>query len=74
MEMAEVEPVPLRDVKVLNFSKKLSSSTEMSIFYIVYFMTTVMILPVYGFLRFFAPRCRTINEDAIQSRIFEKNS
>ena len=50
MEMAEVEPVPLRDVTVLNFSRKLSSSTEMSIFYILYFMTTVMVLPVYGFL------------------------
>ena len=72
MEMAEVEPVPLRDVTVLNFSRKLSSSTEMSIFYILYFMTTVMVLPVYGFLRFFAERCRTIKDDELQSRIFEK--
>ena len=30
--------------------------------------------PVYGFLRVFAERCKTMNEDALQSRIFEKNS
>ena len=74
MELAEVEPVPSRDVTVLNFSRKLSSSPEMYLFYIVYFVTAVMVLPVYGFLRFFAERCRTIKEDELQSRIFEKNS
>ena len=74
MEMAEVEPVPLKDVTVLNFSRKLSSSTEMYIVYSLYCMTAVMVLPVYGFLRFLAERFRTMNEEAVQSRIFEKNS
>ena len=57
----------LRDVTVLNLSRKLSSSTEM------YHDRLVMVLLVYGFLRFFSERCRTISEGEIQSRIYTIN-